>query len=97
MKRSRASSVFVKNTNTQTRPIIIDLGDDADILYYFIEGSAYVRIDELDGHEFILANLSCGDFIGDVGSFEPVSRKEKTLYTYKRVCFANSWVYATLA
>lgn len=56
---------------------IIQPGDNANTLYYFIEGSAYVRVDELDGHEFIIANLSRGDFIGEAGFFEPDSSREK--------------------
>ncbi|MEH6502426.1 MAG: cAMP-activated global transcriptional regulator CRP [Cycloclasticus sp.] len=56
---------------------IIQPGDDADTLYYFIEGSAYVRVDEVDGHEFILANLSRGDFIGEAGFFEPNEKRDK--------------------
>ena len=56
---------------------IIQPGDAADTLYYFIEGSAYVRVDEVDGHQFILANLSRGDFIGEAGFFEPPGNREK--------------------
>jgi CRP/FNR family cyclic AMP-dependent transcriptional regulator len=56
---------------------IIQPGDDADTLYYFIEGSAYVRVDEVDGHEFILASLSRGDFIGEAGFFEPDEKRDK--------------------
>ncbi|MDX2426263.1 MAG: cAMP-activated global transcriptional regulator CRP [Cycloclasticus sp.] len=56
---------------------IIQPGDDADTLYYFIEGSAYVRVDEVDGHEFILASLSRGDFIGEAGFFESDEKRDK--------------------
>ncbi|MEW4983493.1 MAG: cAMP-activated global transcriptional regulator CRP [Cycloclasticus sp.] len=56
---------------------IIQPGDDVDTLYYFIEGSAYVRVDEIDGHEFIVANLSRGDFIGEAGFFEPDGSRDK--------------------
>jgi CRP/FNR family cyclic AMP-dependent transcriptional regulator len=56
---------------------IIQPGDDADTLYYFIEGSAYVRVDEVEGHEFILASLSRGDFIGEAGFFEPDEKRDK--------------------
>lgn len=56
---------------------IIQPGDEADTLYYFIEGSAYVRVDEVDGHQFILANLSRGDFIGEAGFFETPDHREK--------------------
>lgn len=56
---------------------IIQPGDDADTLYYFIEGSAYVRVDEVDGHEFILATLNRGDFIGEADFFEPEKKQDK--------------------
>jgi len=56
---------------------IIQPGDDPNTLYYFIEGSAYVRVDEVDGHEFILANLSRGDFIGEAGFFEAAEKRKK--------------------
>lgn len=56
---------------------IIQPGDEADTLYYFVEGSAYVRVDEVDGHQFILANLSRGDFIGEAGYFETPDNREK--------------------
>ena len=56
---------------------IIQPGDEADTLYYFIEGSAYVRVDEVDGHEFILASLSRGDFIGEAGFFEVEEHRDK--------------------
>lgn len=60
---------------------IIQPGDDVNTLYYFIEGSAYVRVDEVDGHEFIIANLSRGDFIGEAGFFEPNgSRGKRDVY-----------------
>ena len=56
---------------------IIQPGDEINTLYYFIEGSAYVRIDEVDGHEFILANLSRGDFLGEASFFEPTLTRDK--------------------
>jgi CRP/FNR family cyclic AMP-dependent transcriptional regulator len=60
---------------------IIQLGDSANTLYYFIEGSAYERLDELSGHEFIIANISRGDFIGEAGFFEPDrSREQRDVY-----------------
>ncbi|AFT68030.1 MULTISPECIES: cAMP-activated global transcriptional regulator CRP [Cycloclasticus] len=56
---------------------IIQPGDEINTLYYFIEGSAYVCIDEVDGHEFILANLSRGDFLGEASFFEPTLTRDK--------------------
>lgn len=54
---------------------IIQPGDNADTLYYIIEGTAFVWVDEVDGHEFIIANLSRGDFIGEAGYFEPIEKR----------------------
>ena len=60
---------------------IIQPGDDADTLYYVLEGSAFVWVDEVDGHEFIIANLSRGDFIGEAGFFEPLEKRGVNVQT----------------
>lgn len=64
---------------------IVRPGDNADTLYYFIEGSAYVRLDEVDGHEFILATLNRGNFIGEADFFEP-ERKHGKRSVYVQTC-----------
>jgi len=64
---------------------IVQPGDEADTLYYFIEGSAYVRVDEVDGHEFILATLNRGDFIGEADFFEP-EKKHGKRSVYVQTC-----------
>jgi CRP/FNR family cyclic AMP-dependent transcriptional regulator len=68
---------FCHRHEYQKKTDIIQPGDSPNTLYYFIEGSAYVRLDEVDGHEFIIANLSRGDFIGEAGFFEPKANREK--------------------
>jgi len=48
---------------------IIRPGDPADVLFYIIEGSLTVLIEDDDGHEIILTYLNKGEFIGEMGLF----------------------------
>ena len=48
---------------------IIRPGDPADILYYIIEGSLTVLIEDDEGREIILTYLNKGEFIGEMGLF----------------------------
>jgi len=48
---------------------IIHPGDQADILYYLVEGSVTILIEDEDGKEIILTYLNKGDFIGEMGLF----------------------------
>ncbi len=48
---------------------IIRPGDPADVLYYIIEGSLTVLIEDDEGHEIILTYLNKGEFIGEMGLF----------------------------
>jgi len=48
---------------------IIRPGDPADVLYYIVEGSLTVLIEDADGHEIILTYLNKGEFIGEMGLF----------------------------
>jgi CRP/FNR family cyclic AMP-dependent transcriptional regulator len=49
---------------------IIYAGDTPDSLYYIIDGSVSVIIEEDDGREIVLAYLNPGDFFGEMGLFE---------------------------
>lgn len=51
---------------------IISPGDPADTLYYIIEGSVSVIMEDEDGHEVILTYLNSGQFIGELGMFTDV-------------------------
>lgn len=48
---------------------IIRPGDPADVLYYIVEGSLTVLMEDEDGHEIILSYLNKGEFIGEMGLF----------------------------
>ncbi len=65
---------FLRYCSRSTVPkkhLIVREGDPADTLYYLIEGSATVLMEDKEdpGHEIILAYLNEGDFIGELGLF----------------------------
>jgi len=60
---------YAKNTE------IIRPGDPADILYYIVEGSVAVLMEDEDGKEIILTYLNKGEFIGEMGLFTPQSTR----------------------
>lgn len=53
-----------------TKSTIIYAGDDSDALYFIIEGSVTVLIEDDEGREMIVAYLNKGDFFGEMGVFE---------------------------
>ena len=52
-----------------SKSTIIYAGDSSDSLYYIIEGSVTVLIEDDDGKEMIVAYLNKGDFFGEMGLF----------------------------
>jgi len=52
------------------KSVIIYAGDEPDVLYYIIDGSVSVLIEDEDGHEIVLAYLNKGDFFGEMGLFD---------------------------
>lgn len=52
-----------------TKSVIIYAGDQPDVLYYIVEGSVSVLIEDEEGHEIVLAYLNPGDFFGEMGLF----------------------------
>ncbi|NOY65948.1 MAG: cAMP-activated global transcriptional regulator CRP [Gammaproteobacteria bacterium] len=57
-----------------TKTVIIHAGDTPDVLYYIIEGSVTVLIEDSDGREIVLAYLNKGDFFGEMGLFDDSTR-----------------------
>ena len=63
---------FVDNCHRRRYPaksVIIYAGDQPDVLYYIVEGSVTVLIEDENGHEIVLAYLNPGDFFGEMGLF----------------------------
>jgi CRP/FNR family cyclic AMP-dependent transcriptional regulator len=61
---------------------IITPGDQSSTLYYIIDGSVSVLIEDDDGHEIILAYLNAGDFFGEIGMFD--ERGERSAWVRAR-------------
>ena len=64
---------FLKHCHRKTLPArqtIIHARDDSHTLYYIIEGSVSVIIEDEDCNEIVLAYLNAGDFFGEMGLFE---------------------------
>ncbi|KAF0192419.1 MAG: CRP/FNR family transcriptional regulator cyclic AMP receptor protein [Gammaproteobacteria bacterium] len=51
------------------KSVIIYAGDKPDVLYFVIQGSVSVLIED-DGNEIVLAYLNAGDFFGEMGLFD---------------------------
>jgi len=52
-----------------SKSVIIYADDAPDSLYYIIEGSVSVLMEDDDNHEIVLAYLNAGDFFGETGLF----------------------------
>jgi CRP/FNR family cyclic AMP-dependent transcriptional regulator len=64
---------FIEHCHRRRYPaksLIIYAGDKPDVLYYIIEGSVAVVMEQDDGREIVLAYLNKGDFFGEMGLFE---------------------------
>lgn len=60
---------------------IIRPGDPANTLYYVVEGSLAVCTEDEQGRELILAYISRGQFIGEMGLFVETPRREVMVRT----------------
>jgi len=52
------------------KSVIIYEGDSPDVLYYILEGSVTVLIEDEEGREIVLAYLNPGEFFGEMGLFD---------------------------
>lgn len=55
--------------NVPNKTVIIHAGDLPDILYYVVDGSVEVMIEDEDGNEMVLSYLNKGQFFGEMGLF----------------------------
>ncbi len=51
------------------KSVIIYAGDTPDVLYFILDGSVSVLIEDEEGHEIVLAYLNKSDFFGEMGLF----------------------------
>ncbi|WP_455235040.1 cAMP-activated global transcriptional regulator CRP [Thiogranum longum] len=76
--------VFLEHCHRRRYPaksVIIYAGDQPDVLYYIVEGSVTVLIEDEDGHEIVLAYLNPGDFFGEMGLFGEDSNRSAWVRT----------------
>ena len=52
-----------------SKTVMIHAGDLPDVLYYIVDGSVEVMIEDEDGNEMVLAYLNKGSFLGRWGCF----------------------------
>src|SRR5262245_62848186 len=67
-----AISRFLSYCRVRTVPVktvLIHAGDLLDILYFIVDGSVEVMIEDEDGNEMVLAYLNKGQFFGEMGLF----------------------------
>jgi len=63
---------FLSYCRVRTIPaktVMIHAGDLPDVLYYIVNGSVEVMIEDEDGNEMVLAYLNKGQFFGEMGLF----------------------------
>ena len=66
-------SVLLRNSHRRQYPAkstIIHSGDEPNTLYYIIDGSVSVIMEDSEGREIVLAYLNSGDFFGEMGLFD---------------------------
>ena len=64
---------FLEHCHRRSYPakqLIIKEGDPSRDLFYIIEGSVSVLVEDDKGHEIVLAYLNPGDFFGEIGLFD---------------------------
>ena len=52
-----------------SKTVMIHAGDLPDVLYYIVDGSVEVMIEDEDGNDMVLAYLNKGQFFGEMGLF----------------------------
>ncbi len=60
---------FCRIRTVPAKTVVIHAGDLPDILYYIVDGSVEVMIEDEDGNEMVLAYLNKGEFFGEMGLF----------------------------
>ncbi len=76
--KSPAIERFITHCNRRRYPpksVLIYAGDAPDVLYYIIDGSVTVLIEDEDGREIVLSYLNAGDFFGEMGLFDEQKKR----------------------
>ncbi len=68
---------------------IVTPGDPADTLYYVVDGSLVVSLEEENGQELILTYLNPGEFLGELGLFVAQSTRNVLIKTRTETTLAE--------
>lgn len=82
--RQTALSHFLRLCEIKKYPaktILIHLGQVNETLFYIMEGSVVVAAEDDEGKELVLAYLSKGDFIGEIGVFNGKEARQVNVKT----------------
>lgn len=69
---SAAINRFLEHCRVRDVPnktVLINAGDKADSLYFLVNGSVAVIMEDEDGREIVLTYLNAGEFFGEMGLF----------------------------
>lgn len=72
---------FCEVAKLPAKRVVIRPGDPANKLYYLVDGSATITMEDDDGNDIILGYLNSGDFIGETGLFVPQTSRQVTVRT----------------
>lgn len=64
-----------------SKTVVIHAGDVPDTLYFIIEGSVAVALEDEDGNEMVVTYLNRGEFFGEMGLFMEQSKRSAWVRT----------------
>ncbi|MDR9468154.1 cAMP-activated global transcriptional regulator CRP [Marinospirillum sp.] len=77
-EQAKALEIYLQQAHTRRyakRSLVIHAGEDAHSVYYLLKGSVAVYIEDEQGREMIVSYLNQGDFFGELGLFDEISRR----------------------
>lgn len=72
---------------------VIEAGDISDSLYYILEGTLTVTVEDSEGREMILAYLSEGEFFGELGIYEEEQQSRSANVRARTNCVVGKMGY----
>ena len=89
---NEAVQIFLEKCRTRelnNKAVVIHGGDVPDSLFYIVEGSVEVLIEDKDGNEIVLSYLNKGDFLGEMGLFEDRAERSAWVRTRSKCVLAE--------
>jgi CRP/FNR family cyclic AMP-dependent transcriptional regulator len=72
---------FCHKKTYPAKATIIRPGDVGDRLYFIMDGSVSINVEDDDGHELVLAYLNKNEFIGEIGIFKGTEIRKVSVKT----------------